>query len=109
KPEVCAVYTAPGSGIRPEDNHLAAEVQDVTSADERHLVRNIEIILFVVGEAGRPGAEAVNVGDRDCRKNVCLADVQAQLRRPTLAERVGRDQVVLTHESDPKFINKMRC
>src|SRR6185312_208679 len=37
KSQVRAVDTAPGSGIGAEDKHLAAKVEDVASADERHL------------------------------------------------------------------------
>src|SRR5690242_10148412 len=78
-------------------------MEDVTSPDERHLVRDIDIVLFIIRV--QSAAERVVIGDVDGWENVCLGKLEAQLARPTFAESVGREAIVFPHEPDPKFID----
>src|SRR5205823_13686757 len=66
---------APGSGIGAEDNRLASEVEEMPPFDQRHLVREVESVLFVIRV--ETAAKRVIVVDRNGWENVRLGELEA--------------------------------
>src|SRR5439155_9770179 len=101
---VPCIDVSPRGGISSMDQHLASEVQDVATADERHLIRQVEQVLFVVRVDTRLQS-VVEARDVDGRKKVRLGELHTKLGRPALPQRLRRKEIIFPHESETELVH----
>src|SRR5882757_5842440 len=107
----CSVHVTPGCRVVLEDQVLAAEVEDMVSANQGHDIRGIEVMLLVRCcsarrkiSLARPGV----TGDVDGWEDVRLRELQPELRRKYLARALRCKEVELVGVSDSQFVDGAR-